>query len=144
MTKRRFRIAVILPAVVAGLALIADLAGESSLPVPLQEHLDNELEGAFTASQWIIIALALPIVAGWLASFFGMLSFRPHSRSLSIAVALVSLVLYPLWGPTVEPGLTTALTELSSMLYGAVVAISYYPPVSNWFDDKPQAAPTSE
>ena len=144
MTKTRFRIAVVLPAVVAVLAFITDLAGESGLPVPLQEHLDNELEGDFTASQWIIIALALPIVAGWLASFFGMLRFRPHSRSLSIAVSLVSLVLYPLWGPTVEPGLTTALTELSSMLYGAFVAISYCPPVSNWFDDTLQPAPTSE
>ena len=144
MTKTQFRIAVILPAAIAGLAFIADLAGESSLPVPLQEHLDSELAGDITLSQLVILALALPIVGGGLAAFFGMLRFRPHSRSLGIAVSLVSLVLYPLWGPTVEPGLATALRELSSLLYGAVIAISYFPPVSDWFDEKRQLTPKSE
>jgi hypothetical protein len=143
MTKTQFRIAVVLPVVVECLALVASLAGESSLPPLLQEHLDQDLEGDLTAADWVVIALALPLLAGFLASFIGMLRFRPHSRSLSVAVTLVALVFFPLYGPTVEPGLATALNYLSSMLYGAVIAISYHPPVSGWFQDKARLAQAS-
>jgi hypothetical protein len=137
MTKRRFRIAVVVPTVLGLLAVVAAFAGESSLPVLLQEHLDQEIDRDFTTTEWIALGLALPILAGALASFIGMLTFQRYSRPLSIGVSLVAVVTLPLFGPTVEPGIATALNLLSSMLYGAVIAISYYPPVSNWFEDKP-------
>jgi hypothetical protein len=122
--------------VVAVLAMVASCAGESGLPAPLRQHLEQELEREITGTDWLAFALAFPIVAAGLASFFGMLKFRPHSRSLSIAASLAALLFQPLLGSTVEPGIATALWYLSHMLYGAVLGISYCPPVSIWFDEK--------
>ena len=144
MTKRRFRIAVVLPVVLTVLAVVASFVGESALPPPLQDHLRQQRDAELTAADWVLIALALPFLASYVASFVGLLKFRPHSRSLNIVVSAVGLIVLPLAGPTVEPGIATALLHASSMLYGAVLASAYHRPVAVWFHDRrPTAAPHS-
>ena len=103
MTKRQFRIAVVLPVVLTVLAVVASCVGESSLPPPLQEHLRQERDAELTVADWVLIALALPLLAGYVAAFVGLLKFRPHSGSLNIVMSAVGLIALPLAGPTVEP-----------------------------------------
>ena len=142
MTKRRFRIAVVLPAVLTALAVVASCVGETSLPPPLQEHLRQQRNAEFAVVDWVLVALALPLLAAYIAAFVGLLKFRPHSRSLNLVMSAVGLIALPLAGPTVETGITTSLLHASSMLYGAVLAIAYQRPVADWFQDRPPTEAT--
>ena len=130
--------------VIGLLGAVAAWIGEAALPTQLQMYLEQQrsAETEMTAAEWTVLGLALPLLAASIASFVGMLKFRRHSRSLSVAASLVALATLPLFGPTVEPGIATVLYHLSSTLYGAVMAISYLPPVSGWFQDPPATPAT--
>jgi hypothetical protein len=135
MTKARFRAAVVLSMALAIVALVLALARESTLPPSLREYLEQQRSREATAADWALVLATIPLSAGGFVSFVGMLRFRTWSRPLAIAVSGLGVVGLPLFGPTVEPGLATALYHLSSMSFGAVVATSYFSPVvRGWFE----------
>lgn len=133
MTRNQFRSLVVLSMALALLASTESCLGQSGLPAPLREHLEHQRETDLTRTEWIVVAIALPVFVAGIASFVGMLRFSRRSRPLAIATTAVAVALLPLTGPTVEPGTATALFHASSMLYGAVLALAYCSPAANWF-----------
>jgi hypothetical protein len=85
-----------------------------------------------------LFGVGIPLVVGGFVGFVGMLRFAPWSRPLSIGTSVVALLGLPFFGPTVEPGLTTALNYFANMSFGAVIAIAYCSPtVCVWFETPP-------
>jgi hypothetical protein len=125
--------------------LVASFTGESSLPAPLQDHLQQQRGVEPTTMDWMLIIVGIPNVVAGMASFIGMLRFAPWARPLAVGTSAMALVGLAFFGPTVEPGIATALYHLSSMSFGAVVAVAYFSPtVSTWFEDAlPKRAPSA-
>jgi hypothetical protein len=121
----------------AALSLTASCVGESGLPTPLQEHLEHQRNTEPSALDWALLAVGVPLITAGMMSFVGMLRFRGWSRPLAVATSAISIFLLPLFGPTVEPSISTALNYASSMLFGAVLALAYYSPAAIWFQTQP-------
>jgi hypothetical protein len=68
-----------------------------------------------------------------LAAIFGLYLFKPWSRGFAVTVTLLSLVFYPLQGAEVKSGWSWLLLDLSSTLWGAVLAMSYVSSLSHRF-----------
>ena len=142
MTKTRFRAAVALSIALGFLGGIASLFFESTLPPPLREYLEREQNAEVTAMDFVLLLIWIPLLVAVIASYVGMLRFARWSRPLALATSALGVVALPLFGPTVEPGTTTALFHLASMVFGALVAVAYCSPTAAaWFGDAPPDGP---
>jgi len=145
MTKTQFRAALWLSMLIAISGLVASFIGESSLPLPLQQHLEQRRNADFSWMDVVFLVTGLPLIVGWVASFVGLLRFTPWSRPLWIGVFAVSVLTLPFFGPTVEPALSTALGYMSNMSSAALVAVAYCSPtVSKWFESPQRSAPLQQ
>lgn len=75
----------------------------------------------------------LPLSIAILASYVGLFSFRRWARALALATTVLSVGLYPLIGVEMMSWPELALSDLSCMLWGAVLATAYFSPVSAHF-----------
>ena len=140
MTKARFRAIYTLSMCLAIASLATSCAGESSLPPQLQDYLANRASTEPSAVEWALLAMAVPLLVACIVSFVGMLRFKSWSRPLTVATSVICTLLLPLFGPTVEPSVSTSLNYASSMLSGAVLALAYYSPAAVWFQQQPARA----
>jgi hypothetical protein len=68
-----------------------------------------------------------------LAAVVGLYLFKPWARGFALAVTLLTMVFYPLGGVEVKSGWSLLLLDVSSTLWGAVLAISYVSSLSRRF-----------
>jgi hypothetical protein len=100
--------------------------------------LEQQQKAELTARDGVLFAVGVPLIVAGFAGFFGLLRFSRWARPLSVFTSAAALLGLPFFGPTVEPGLTTALNQLASMSYGAVLATAYFSPtVNEWFEVPP-------
>ena len=77
--------------------------------------------------------LALLLLAGGLAASVAVCFFKRWGRAVMLWSTPVALAVVVWMGPTVMSGVAAALYELSSMLWGAVLAAAYWSPLSARF-----------
>lgn len=77
--------------------------------------------------------LLLITFGGFVTATVGLYMFQPWSRGLAIVMTLLSLLAYPLLGVSIQSGWAQLLLESSSMLWGAVLAMSYVSSISQRF-----------
>jgi hypothetical protein len=75
----------------------------------------------------------LTIVLG-IAALVGLLCFRRWGRVVALTVTVLASITYPFLGFVVSSGLALVAYELSSMSWGAVLAMAYFSPLSARFD----------
>lgn len=141
MSKTQFRMAFVLSYALSLLSVATASMAESWMPAPLQQYLESERNAEFSAGDGVLIAILLPFLTITFVSFIAMLNFWRWSRELAVASTVLGMVLIPFLGPTVEPGIATALNYLSSMLYGAAIALAYFSPAAAWFQSRQAADP---
>lgn len=78
-------------------------------------------------------ALTLITFGGIIGSIVGLYQFKPWSRELAVAMTLLQLIFYPLGGVWLQSGWAAMFMDLSSTLWGAVIAISYVSSLSTLF-----------
>ena len=106
----------------------------SLIPVALTVALESEpVEGFLADHPFIMLALTLPWLIAGLASTVGLLFFRHWARTVALYSTVLGFVFYPFFGPTVTSALANALSEASYVLWGAVLALSFYGPISERF-----------
>lgn len=93
----------------------------------------KELPKPTDAVLLVSAALTLITFGGIIGSIIGLYQFRPWSRELAVTMTLLQLGFYPLGGVWVQSGWTAMLMDLSSTLWGAVIAISYVSSLSKRF-----------
>lgn len=101
--------------------------------VLVDAHAEEQQSWLFentTVAFIVVTSLLSAIVAGLIGLFF----FRRWGRNLSLYSTLASLCLYAFLGPTLQSPLESAFVELSTLLWGAVLALSYWSPVAARFD----------
>jgi len=68
-----------------------------------------------------------------LASIVGLYLFKPWARGFALAMTLLTMAFYPLYGVEVKSGWSLLLLDVSSTLWGAVLAMSYVSSLSHRF-----------
>jgi hypothetical protein len=81
--------------------------------------------------------LVLITFGGIVGSIVGLFQFKPWSRGLAVTMTLLQLLFYPLGGVWIQSGWSALLLDLSSTLWGAVLAISYVSSISKLFEPRP-------
>jgi len=80
--------------------------------------------------------LVLITFGGIMGAIVGLFQFKPWSRGLAVTMTLLQLLFYPLGGVWVQSGWSALLLDLSSTLWGAVLAISYVSSLSRLFEPR--------
>jgi hypothetical protein len=145
ITKGQFRWLVTASLVAAILGFVASLAGESSLPAPLQDYLAAQSKADLTVHDLVILAVGIPLVIAGVVSVIGLYCFWRIAPTLTVIVWTLALILGIILGPTVEPASATSLNHLSTLLSGVILAVIYFTPAKLWFEKpKIQSGETGE
>ena len=132
ITKKQFRVLLVMS------VLTAIVGGVVSyfwpLPVELQAYLDEQTEAASTAKMIVVLVIALLASVLAFVATIGLFVFWRPARVLTVATWVVSFLITPLLGPTVDSGWVTAFYELSAGMLGAVIALAYCSPIKELFE----------
>ena len=144
MHSKLFRTLLLASLVVAVAGALVDVVFPSLIPEPIraaQEAVDAELSNAFVFGSLVLIAILLVAIV---ASYIGLYQFRSWGRRAALWTTLAALVASPFLGAWAQSGTALALLELSSSLWGAVLASAYYSPVATEFEpgDASQETPS--
>jgi|HigsolmetaAR202D_1030399.scaffolds.fasta_scaffold02607_7 hypothetical protein len=83
--------------------------------------------------------LFLITFGGSVTAVVGLYLFQPWSRPLALCMTALGLLFHPLLGPVVESGWSRFFLEVSSLLWGAVLAMSFVSSLSARFVEGPRA-----
>ncbi|MDO8995339.1 MAG: hypothetical protein Q7U77_01810 [Sediminibacterium sp.] len=119
---------------------VVDWLIPSLISQTLTSALENEpVPSLLENYPFISLAVLLPWLIAVLASTVGLLFFKRWARSMALYSTLIGLTLYSFFGPTLSSALASALTDASSLAWGAVLALAYYSPLSDRFAIKKSA-----
>lgn len=102
-----------------------------SYSAALASAYENEPEGWL--GLWPSFLLAMVLLVGFVTGLIGLFRLKPWGRTLSMYSTLLGLLLSLVSGPSLSAGIETALVEASTVLWGAILALAYYSPVSQRF-----------
>ena len=106
--------------------LFPDYSGE------LSAAYDNEPE-SWLLQSWIGWTVIGGFAATWIAGLIGLFYFKPWARSLSLYSTLAGFLIFPLSGPSLFSAIELGLADGASILWGAILAISYFSAISERF-----------
>ena len=132
MSATAFRCLVIVSIALQLLASCIDAFFPSLIPPELSSATESVTLSTVFESPWFIRFL-ITFVALLYAANIGLLFFRRWARTLSLWGTVVSFGLLPLLGADISSGLANAIQELSSLLWGAVLAIAFFSPLRERF-----------
>jgi len=99
----------------------------------LQAAVENESNSWLWDHIWVSIGVFSVLVLGWLVGLVGLFRFKRWGRSLSLYSTIATILSYPFMGSSLSWGVESGLYESSGMLWGAILAIAYFSPVSSRF-----------
>lgn len=132
MEERGFRILLVAQIVTLLLAGVAGVAFPQLLPPSLIQAQELAGAGSLRELPWAW-AVFIPLLLVVLAGYVGLFLWRTWGRTLSLLGTLAGLALYPLMGSSIASWVETSLLDVSNLLWGAVLALAYFGPVSSRF-----------
>lgn len=124
----------LLGSVITGLAgSFIDIVFPGLIPASLAEAFealpDTPMPALVGASVLVLVTFG-----GTVAAIVGLYHFQPWSRPLALVMTGLTLLFYPLLGASVESGWAAMLLEISTTLWGAILAMSYLSSLSSRFE----------
>ena len=98
----------------------------------LSAAYDNEPE-SWLLQSWIGWTVIGGFAATWIVGLIGLFYFKPWARSLSLYSTLAGFLIFPLSGPSLFSAIELGLADGASILWGAILAISYFSPIRDRF-----------
>lgn len=134
MSPTYFRGLVITSLVLTAAASVIDWLFPSFISQALADALHNEPPSEFIETRpFLALAVFLPWTLAAVASTIGLLFFKRWARVVALYSTLIGFAFYPFFGATVSSALASALSEASFLLWGAVLALAYFSPISERF-----------
>lgn len=129
MTDIRFQQILWLYVILIALAAIAAVYPDHSTSLTAA----YEAETAAWSASWQVISMFIAFIVAAIVGLVGLFRYRAWGRSLSLYTTLAGLAASPFLGPSLSSGLEASLSEAATMLLGAILALSYFSPVSKRF-----------
>jgi len=114
----------------ASVAAIFFPSYSDTLAVAYENEPENGLLGNVLVSGIVLV----PLFLAWLTGLVGLFFFKRWARSLSLYVTLFGLIISAFLGPFLYSGLEASLFDASSILWGFILALSYYSSISARFE----------
>jgi O-antigen/teichoic acid export membrane protein len=133
MTPRTYRVLLLTSLVLGIVGAVFDAVFPSALPTNFAQAQEAH-EDSLSASVIVLAAVGglIGLVIG-VASAVGLYLFRPWAPRLALAITVLAFPLVVLLGATALSGWSMAIAELSSTLWGAVLALTYFSPLRERF-----------
>ena len=100
----------------------------------LSAAYDNEPRTWLMSYRGMSLALMAVWATAALVGLFGLFRFRSWGRTLSLVVTLAGLLLSAFMGVFLASGIESALFDGTNMVWGAILALSYFSAVSTRFE----------
>ena len=143
MSKSKFRILIFLhiALTVAGIAVSfipnmyspALALAYDNEPTTWLAIYDNEPIGWLTVSEWLVLAIGVPLLLLSILGIFGLYFFKQWGRTVSLYTTISFVLVAPFFGASVASSLESSLLDSASLIWGAILALAYYSPVSSFF-----------
>jgi len=134
-----FRTLIVASLVLSLLGVIIELVFPGLLPEPLSQAYDayNEsrtsLPVIMVAAGMLIILLVIGVI-----STVGLLVLQPWARPLALWSTVLSFAITPFTGAALNSGLSLMLIDVSLILWGAAMAMTFYSDLKLRFDPRPR------
>ncbi len=113
---------------IAFAAIAATLSGHST---SLAAAFDAETAAAHPS--WQVITLLLGFLVAVVTGLAGLFKYKAWGRTLSLYTTVAGLAAWPFLGSSLSSGLEASLNEAATLIWGAILALSYFSPVSERF-----------
>lgn len=142
MTIVRFRVLLIVSTLLA-IATVATVFLPDGYSPALAEAYANEPLPWLFENEWVAIGVGIGALAIMIVGLVGLFMLKRWGRALSLGITVLGFPLYLLAGPTLLSPLEAILTDASTLVWGACLALAYYSPVGERIDAKPASRPSS-
>lgn len=99
----------------------------------LQLAFENEPDSLLMSHAWIWGPLLIVFMIGSIAGLVGLFLFKIWARPVSVICTLAGYLVSAFSGPALYTGLGDALMSASTVLWGAILALSYFSTVKDQF-----------
>jgi hypothetical protein len=130
---RLFRVLVAAQIGLVVLAIAASVRLEKTLPETLQVYLRAQQEAPFSPKDAVLTATAIPLLAAMVVAWIALLRFWRIGPWFYLATTVAGVVLTVAAGPTVATAIETTLDTASSVIAGAVIAMTFFSDVAPRF-----------
>lgn len=132
MTTSQFRY-LLFASLASGLAAaFFDMAFPSAVPEAFSQAQAAHDEKTSTP-MLVFIAIGMIGIVGYVAAFIGLFKFRPWAPRIAVSSTALLILATPALGVDVSSGWASALTEISSTLWGVALAVVYFSPLKEQF-----------
>jgi hypothetical protein len=139
MSAKNFFRCLLAVTLVLGVAPMMALRSPGEIPEEWQTLLEWHGNGGILENvmenYWLLFGVAVPLVILVIATQIGMFFFWRPARPAYAAIIALSVLLTSFGGISVMLPVETAFVELTLLLEGAVVALSYSQPFSAYFEE---------
>ena len=133
VTPSLFR-ALLVGSLVLGLVgAVIDVVVPGLVPEILWEAQAEAAGEEIRLADYVLMVAGVVLLVAAVVSVYGLYMFRRWAPLFSLLVTVATVPLYPLTGVSVSSGWAVGLTEVSMMLWGAVLAFAYAGPIRDRF-----------
>jgi|GEM_PF-1100410 len=136
-TPRLFRTLILLSLACGIASICVTFLAPWLVPEPLriaeESIFESVLESMSKSTFGFHLAIFYWIFATSIVGIFGLFMFKPWARPLNVVLAFSSFIVWPLLGYNLTSGWSQAFADFSGILWGAVIAMAYFSPVSERF-----------
>jgi hypothetical protein len=130
--------AILYRAILAASLVVGLLAVAADMFLPVNDAFrDAQQAHEASLSGVRLLAIAVTTVIGSLllvASTYGLFTFKRWARRAALTCTVLSLLLVAAVGTFAQSGVSASLSYLGSYLWGAVVVLTYVPPIAPLFE----------
>ncbi|HEY1034240.1 MAG TPA: hypothetical protein VGE09_04575 [Pseudoxanthomonas sp.] len=129
MTIARFRVFLIASAILSIAAVATVFLPDGYSPALAEAYANEPLPWLFQ-NEYAAIGVGIAALAIMIVGWVGLFMLKRWGRALSLGVTVLGFPLYLLAGPTLLSPLEAMLTDASTLVWGACLALAYYSPVA--------------
>ncbi len=133
MSSKHFRLLLIASLIFGLVGAFFDVMFPSAIPEALSDAQEAH-DAKLSMPTLIYLGLgALISVITSVTAFIGLYIFRPWAPRLAIIATALTMLIYPALGVSLFSGWAASLNEISSILWGVVLAMVYFSPLKERF-----------
>lgn len=133
MTAYRFRLLLCLHFILEIALFVASRYSSNIISPAMQAALEAEPVHWSAGNLALTLSVSLSLFISSMAGLIGMLMFKSWGRTLSLVTTVAFMTVMFVPETAVMSWLDYVLTQLLSMLWGAILALAYFSPVSSQF-----------
>ncbi len=134
MSRKNFRILLVLSWLLVIAGVVVSFLTESSLPPELRAYLERVGDAPPASGEIVLAVVDVAFIILAIVLTVGLFRFRRWARSLLPVSYALGFALLPAHGPYVESGWESALFYVGSSVDGVILALVYFSPLSEVFE----------